>query len=191
MAFQKPASDQIEHRQGHVQESQRETADEFVGHPELHRKIVRDHQVQHPGQEKPAGPAEIQPRPHFVDQGQLRAEQLLDEIALADEVAPDQGGAEQPVDDRGLPLNEQFVPEHQGERPEDDARPESQLQFPAQRFLQREVQDYLHGDRQHECAGRVVHVAGEEHDDEDRNRQKIEQLVHGYRRVWGVSSCRL
>ena len=149
---QESFSGQGRHGDEHVGEGERKPADQFGADPELHREIVGYDQVQTTGQKESESPAEIQFCPDLVDQGELFAEQMLNEITLADEMAPDQRPAQCLGDDGWRPRKEELVAEEQREPTENHAHPEGELQFATQGLLQEHVNTGLGGDRDHECA---------------------------------------
>ena len=98
--------------------------------PGVGRTRVGDKEVDDPGDEEEADPGPLHDVPAALFHDDLAPEERLDEVAVR-RAAVKEDRPENPVEDRGLPLDEEFVLEPQREAPEDDdhreADPEHRL----------------------------------------------------------------
>ncbi|CAI8786431.1 Secreted protein [Pseudomonas sp. IT-P100] len=86
----------------------------------------RDEQVGGTAKQEERDPGDVQARPDQVRQGQRVAHDAFDQQLVTDEVAADERQRKQPVDHRGLPFQEGFAVERQGQAAEDQAGDEGQ-----------------------------------------------------------------
>lgn len=85
-----------------------------------------DEQVGGAAEQEEGDPGDVQAGPYRLRQGQGVAHDALDQQAVADEMAADEGQGEQPVDHRGFPFEEGFAVEGQGQAAEDQAGDQGQ-----------------------------------------------------------------
>jgi len=152
----------------------------------------RNEQVGGTAEQEEGDPGDVQPGPDQFRQVDGMAHDALDQQAVTDEVAAYEGQGEQPVDHRGLPFEEGFAVEGQGQAAEHEAGDQGQPLALLQLALGHEecAVDHQGADDQH-CGGAVntaysQGMTGEVDgpgikfvdDEKQQERDEVDELFH-------------